>query len=105
MVARSTASTSTSSQTTEKKKRKASSVEPSFVSTSNAVVNASTPRVPGAIYPLTASQMIEVAEEADVDEPEEGEPPERLYTTLNTSIVGVQYYKGYKQVYLVVPTR
>lgn len=39
--------------------------------------------------------MIEVAEEADADGSEEDEPPEELYTTLNTSIVGVQYYKGY----------
>ena len=39
--------------------------------------------------------MIEVAEEADASEPEEDEPPEELYTTLNTNIVGVQYYKGY----------
>ena len=39
--------------------------------------------------------MIEVAEEADPDDSEEEEPPEELYTTLNTSIVGVQYYKGY----------
>ena len=39
--------------------------------------------------------MIEVAEEADADESEEDEPPERLYTTLNTSVVGIQYYKGY----------
>ena len=46
------------------------------------------------IYQPTASQMIEVAEEADADEPEEDEPPEELYTTLNTNIVGVQYYKG-----------
>jgi hypothetical protein len=40
--------------------------------------------------------MIEVAEEAVADEPEEDEPLERLYTTLNTSVVGVQYYKGFK---------
>jgi len=53
------------------------------------------PRVPNAIYPPTASQMIEVAEEADPDDSEEEEPPEELYTTLHTSIVGVQYYKGY----------
>lgn len=39
--------------------------------------------------------MIEVAEEADADEPDEDEPPEELYTTLNTNIVGVQYYEGY----------
>jgi len=39
--------------------------------------------------------MIEVAEEADPDDSEEDEPPEELYTTLQTSIVGVQYYKGY----------
>lgn len=51
--------------------------------------------MPNAIYPPTASQVIEVAEEADLDEPAEDEPIERLYTTLNTSIVGVQYYKGY----------
>ena len=46
--------------------------------------------------------MIEVAEEADADEPEEDEPPEELYTTLNTNIVGVQYYKGYMRRNLVV---
>ena len=39
--------------------------------------------------------MIEVAEEADSDDSEEDELPEELYTTLSTSIVGVQYYKGY----------
>lgn len=39
--------------------------------------------------------MIEVAEEADVGDSEEDEPLEELYTTLTTSIVGVQYYKGY----------
>lgn len=38
--------------------------------------------------------MIEAAEEVDEDVPEEEEPPERRYTTLNTSVVGVQYYKG-----------
>ena len=38
--------------------------------------------------------MIEAAEEADPDDSEEDEPPEELYTTLHTSIVGVQYYKG-----------
>jgi hypothetical protein len=38
--------------------------------------------------------MIEVAEEAEVDNPEEDEPPEQLYTTLSTNVVGVQYYKG-----------
>lgn len=53
------------------------------------------PRVPNAIYPPTASQIIEVAEEADLNDSEEDEPPEELYTTLHTSIVGVQYYKGY----------
>ncbi|KAF9650574.1 hypothetical protein BDM02DRAFT_3164771 [Thelephora ganbajun] len=97
-VARSTAPTSSSSQATEKKKkRKASFVEPSFTSTSatsRAVVDAPASRVPNAIYPPTASQMFEVAEEADVDVQEEEEPPEELYTTLNTNIVGVQYYKG-----------
>lgn len=97
-VARSTASASSSSQTTDKKKRKVSFVEPPFASTSatssSAVVDAPAPRVPNAIYPPTASQIIEVAEEAEVDNPEEDEPPERLYTTLSTSIVGVQYYKG-----------
>lgn len=46
--------------------------------------------------------MIEVAEEADADEPEEDEPPEELYTTLSTSIVGVQYYKGYMRQKIVV---
>jgi len=60
------------------------------------------PRVPNAIYPPTASQMIEVAEEADADEPEEDEPLEELYTTLNTNIVGVQYYEGYMRQNLVV---
>ena len=96
-VARSTASASSSSQVAEKKKRKASFIEPSFVSTSAAlstVATIPTPRIPNAIYPPTASQMIEVAEEADASEPEEDEPPEELYTTLNTNIVGVQYYKG-----------
>ena len=95
-VARSTASASSSSQVAEKKKRKASFIEPSFVSTSTALSAVATipaPRIPNAIYPPTASQAIEVAEEADAEEPED-EPPERLYTILNTSIVGVQYYKG-----------
>jgi len=90
--------TPSTSQATEKKKRKASFIEPSFASTStipNAVTVAPAPGVPSAIYPPTASQMIEVAEEADANEPEEDEPPEELYTTLNTNIVGVQYYKGY----------
>jgi hypothetical protein len=98
VVAHSTASTSDSAQTAEKKKKKASFVEPSFASTSTttsrAVADTPTPRVPNAIYPPTASQVIEVAEEADIEEPEEDEPPERLYTTLNTNVVGVQYYKG-----------
>lgn len=97
VVARSTVSTSNSSQTA-KKKRKTSSIEPSFASTSTTAskpaVGTPVLKVPNAIFPPTASQVIEVAEEADVDEPEEDEPPERLYTTLNTSIVGVQYYKG-----------
>ena len=39
--------------------------------------------------------MIEATEEADAGDSEEDEPPEELYTTLHTSIVGVQYYKGY----------
>ena len=39
--------------------------------------------------------MIEAAEEAEPDDSEEDEPPEELYTMLHTSIVGVQYYKGY----------
>lgn len=39
--------------------------------------------------------MIEVAEEAEAGASEEDEPTEELYTTLQTSIVGVQYYKGY----------
>lgn len=96
VVARSTASTSNSSQAVEKK-RKASFIEPPSISTSTATSRAvaDTPRVPNAIYPPTASQVIEVAEEADAEEPEEDEPPERLYTILNTSIVGVQYYQGY----------
>jgi len=38
--------------------------------------------------------MIEVAEEADGNDPGEDEPPEELYTTLNTNVVGVQYYEG-----------
>lgn len=105
-IASTTATTSSSSQTVEKKKRKASFVEPSFASTSTATsrafVDAPTPRVPNAIYPPTASQVIEVAGEVDVDEPEEDEPPERLYTTLNTSVVGVQYYKGHWVMPLVV---
>lgn len=98
-VAQLTATTSnSSSQAAEKKKRKASFIEPSFVSTpatSGVVAPTPAPRVPSAIYPPTASQMIEVAEEADFNEPEEDEPPEELYTTLNTNIVGVQYYNGY----------
>jgi len=97
-VARSTASASSSSQTTEKKKRKISFVEPPLASTSttssSAVVGAPAPRVPNAVYPPTASQIIEVAEEAEVDNTEEDEPLERLYTTLSTNVVGVQYYKG-----------
>lgn len=97
-VARSTAPTSSSSQAIGKKKRKPSFVEPSFVSTpattSRAVTDAPAPRVPNAIYPPTASQVIEVGEEAEVDNQEEEEPPERLYATLSTSIVGIQYYKG-----------
>jgi len=98
VVARPTAPTPGPSQPKESKKRKASFIEPSFASTSatsSAVTVAPVPRVPNAIYPPTASQMIEVAEEADPDDSEEEEPPEELYTTLNTSIVGVQYYKGY----------
>ena len=95
-VARSTESASGPSQTTGKK-RKASFAEPSFASisgeTSTAVMDTLAPRVPNAIYAPTASQMIEAAEEAELDAPDE-EPPERLYTTLNTSVVGVQYYKG-----------
>lgn len=98
VVPRSTASTSGTSQANEKKKRKASFIEPpSFASTSatpSAVVVTPAPRVPSAIYPPTASQVIEAAEEADVGSPED-EPLEELYTTLQTSIVGVQYYKGY----------
>lgn len=100
-----TAPTPSTSQATEKKKRKASFIEPSFTSTSKtstAVPATLAPRVPNAIYQPTASQMIEVAEEADADEPEEDEPPEELYTTLNTNIVGVQYYKGYMRRNLVV---
>jgi len=38
--------------------------------------------------------MIEAAEEADVEDAQEDEPPEELYTTLNTEVVGVQYYEG-----------
>jgi hypothetical protein len=90
--------TPSTSQATEKKKRKASFIEPSFASTSttsSTVAATLAPRVPNTIYPPTASQMIEVAAEADADEPEEDEPPEELYTTLNTNVVGVQYYKGY----------
>lgn len=97
-VARSTMPAPNTSQATEKKKRKASFIEPSFASTSrtpSAVTVTTAPRVPNAIYPPTASQMIEVAEEADANEPEEDELPEELYTTLNTNIVGVQYYNGY----------
>jgi len=93
-----TASTPSTSQAAEKKKRKASFIEPSFTSTSttsSAVPPTLALRVPNAIYLPTASQMIEVAEEADADEPEEDEPPEELYTTLNATVVGVQYYKGY----------
>ena len=96
-VARPTAPTPGPSQAGETKKRKASFIEPSFASTStipSAVAATPAPRVPNAIYPPTTSQMIEVAEEADVDDSED-EPPEEMYTTLHTSIVGVQYYKGY----------
>ena len=39
--------------------------------------------------------MMEVTEEAGADELQEDEPIEELYTTLGTSVVGIQYYEGY----------